>query len=212
MNVSKKPQRKQQVVTTTVEQRPFKRPRQQSFAKQIGAVASDTAPEKKNVDGAGTLTGAAAGTWSPVTLVNGIAQGATANTRIGRRVTIKSMLVRWHSISVGVVRWMVVYDHAPNGALPAITDILTTDSFNGPMNLINNDRFMVLHDEVVNFTNGTSAAGKWNYKRQPLQMQYTNAATGVIADITTGAIYMMAVHNTGTVAVVFSVRTRFTDL
>lgn len=213
MNVSKKPQRKQQqVVTTTVEQRPFKRPRQQSFAKQIGAVAFTGAPEKKNVDGAGTLSGAGAGQWSPVTLVNGIAQGATANTRIGRRVTLTSMLVRWSLASnVPQVRFLVIYDHAPNGALPAIADILTSDNYLAPMNLINNDRFMVLHDENINQMGGAGMAGKWVYKRQPLQMQYTNAATGVIADITTGAIYLLAA-NIGTASMVFSVRTRFTDL
>lgn len=196
-------------------ERPFKRSR--SFANQIGAVASINQPEKKNVDGGGpgTLTGAAANTWSPVTLVNGIAQGATANTRIGRRVTLVSFLMRWAvTNTAGSTRLMIVYDHAPNGALPAITDILTLDAFTGVNNLINNDRFMVLSDEIINL-NVASAymGGKTFIKRQALQMQYTNAATGTIADITTGAVYIMACSIGGTAASVqYTFRTRFTDL
>lgn len=196
-------------------ERPLKRTR--SFAGQIGAVASVSAPEKKNVDGGGpgTLTGAAANTWSPVTLVNGISQGATANTRIGRRVTLISFLMRWAASNTnGPTRLMVVYDHAPNGALPVITDILTIDGFTGVNNLINNDRFMILSDEIIN-PNSTSAifGGKTFIKRQPLQMQYTNAATGTIADITTGAVYIMACSISATAASVqYTFRTRFTDL
>lgn len=218
MIVTKKTQRKrpqQQVVTTTVE-RPFKQPRP-SFARQIGAVASSTAPEKKNFDLAGTLTGAGAGQWSPVTLINGIAQGNTANTRIGRRLTLTSMTVRWTTTGAfsGTGRWMIIYDHAPNGALPLITDILTVDTVNGFMNLINNDRFMVIHDEYINNFNTAGAAtmcGKWNYNRQPLQNQWTNAATGTIADITTGAVYILACSPNVITGVVFGSRIRFTDM
>lgn len=196
-------------------ERPLKRSR--SFANQIGAVASVSAPEKKNVDGGGpgTLTGAAANTWSAVTLVNGITQGATANTRVGRRVTLISFLMRWAVSNTNApTRIMIVYDHAPNGALPAITDILTFDGFTAVNNLINNDRFIVLHDEIVNLLqSSTIFGGKTFIKRQPLQMQYTNAATGTIADITTGAVYIMACSISGVAAnVQYTFRTRFTDL
>jgi len=196
-------------------ERPLKRSR--SFANQIGAVASVSAPEKKNVDGGGpgTLTGGAANTWSAVTLVNGITQGATANTRVGRRVTLISFLMRWAvSNTNSPTRIMIVYDHAPNGALPAITDILTFDGFTAVNNLINNDRFIVLHDEIVNLQSpSTIVGGKTFIKRQPLQMQYTNAATGTIADITTGAVYIMACSISGVAAnVQYTFRTRFTDL
>lgn len=190
------------------------RPQSQTFARQIGAVASTTAPEKKNVDGSATITSAAATTWSAVTLVNGIAQGTTANTRIGRRVTISKLFVRWHVTSTAsVARWMVVYDHAPNGSLPAITDILTVDSFIGVNNLINNDRFLILHDEIVNQQAASvPVGGKWIYKGQALQQQYTNAATATIADITTGAIYIMVVGSAASTALGFTFRTRYTDM
>jgi len=217
MIVTKKTQRKpkqQQVVTTTIE-RPFKRPRTDfSMARQIGAVAQPMTPEKKNFDLSASIQGAAATTWSAVTLINGIAQGATANTRIGRRLTLKSVQYRASfALSVGPVRVLVVYDHAPNGALPAITDIVTVNDFQAPMNLINNDRFMVLHDNILHPAAVDVALGeKWFKKLNPnLQNQWTNAATGTIADITTGAIYIATVSTTQ-VAMTFTTRVRFTDL
>lgn len=191
--------------------------RQPSFARQIGAVASPSAPEKKNIDTNNTLVGGATSTWSQVFLINPIPQGASSNQRIGRRCTLTSMLIRWNlsGASAGLARLLVIYDHAPNGALPLITDILTLNLFNAPMNLINNDRFMVLHDEIAISPNAAAAntmAGKWNYKRQPLQNQWTNAATGTIADITTGAVYFIACAPGVIVGVDFVARVRFTDL
>jgi len=219
MDASRKTPRKraQQVVTTTTTERPFKRPRQASFARQIGAVASDSAPEKKNIDISTAITAAGATQWTLPTLINGIAQGATANNRVGRRLVIKSVLVRF-ALQPGAaaltVRWMLIYDHAPNGALPAITDILTIDAFTAPMNLINNDRFMVIHDEVLNgMVAATQIGGKFYRRFTPgMQNQWTNAATGTIADITTGAFYVLACSQVGSAVMTFTSRIRFTDL
>lgn len=209
MNVSSK--KRPAPTVAIVPSKSFKRPRQ-DFAKQIGAVASSTAAEQKNVDGSASLVSALAA-WSAVTLVNGVAQGTTANTRIGRRLTITKVFLRWNCSATGAVsRFMVVYDHSPNGALPVITDILTLDQINGVNNLINNDRFMILHDEYVNYqASGLPVAGKWVYKGKPLQMIYTNAATGGIADITVGSIYVICV-GTGATTLNFVSRVRYTDM
>lgn len=208
MNVSVVPKKQRQALT---QQRPFKRPRT-DFAKQIGAVAVANAPEQKNVDVQSTL-GSAGGAWSTVTLLNGVAQGTSANTRIGRKVTITKLLLRWtcHASSSST-RFMVVYDHAPNGALPLITDILTLDQINGVNNLVNNDRFMILHDEYVNYqASALPVSGKWVYKGKPLQMIYTNSTGGGISDIVVGAVYVMCVGSATTTWNSVS-RTRFTDL
>lgn len=208
MNVSVVPKKQRQALT---QQRPFKRPRT-DFAKQIGAVAVANAPEQKNVD-VQAVPASALGAWSAVTLLNGVAQGITANTRIGRRVTITKLLLRWHChASSSSSRFMVVYDHAPNGALPLITDILTLDQINGVNNLVNNDRFMILHDEYVNYqASGLPVSGKWVYKGKPLQMQF-NGASGGISDIVVGAVYVMCVGSSGTTTLNLVSRTRFTDL
>lgn len=193
-------------------ERPFKRPRT-SFATQIGATGS-FAPEKKNVDGTPSLTSVGTA-WSALSLINSIAQGAGGTQRIARKVNMVSLLVRASltTAATGNLRWMVVYDHAPQGALPAITDILVVDSINSPQNLNNNDRFMIIHDELINSNSGGTVihVSKFFRKFNPgLQSVWTNAATGTIADVTTGAVYVCAV---GTAAVTLNAytRIRFTD-
>jgi len=210
MNVA--PKKKPQPSIAFVPPRPAKRPRQ-DFAHQIGAVAVAGAAEKKNLDIGPTALASAGTAWSAVTLVNGIAQGSTANTRIGRRVTLTKFFIRWNATATAACsRFIVVYDHAPNGALPVITDILTVDSINGVNNLVNNDRFMILHDEHINYqASGLPTSGKWVYKGKPLQMVYTNAATGVIADINVGAIYVITCGTAAT-TLNFLSRVRYTDM
>lgn len=209
----------QQPTDAMVLDRPFKRPRSMPFAAQIGAVASSTAPEKKNLDTSSTLTGAAASQFAPLNFLNGIARGASPNERIGRRIVLKSLLVRWQApTSQAPFRLLVVYDHAPNAALALITDVLTADAINNPMNLVNNDRFMVLHDELVNQnSSGQQCVGKFYIKLGPkgvgLQCQWNGNATGTIADITTGAILFTACSASGgTVSIPFISRVRYTDL
>lgn len=213
MDVSVRPKKTKKAQTPAVE-RPFKRPRQQSFAKQIGAVGSFS-PEKKNQD----VTGAPAsvGTaWSALTLLNPIVQGTGVNGRIGRRLNMVAFHIRatvTTSSAAGNARWMVVYDHAPNGALPAITDILVVDNINSPTNLNNNDRFMILHDELINAPGFSTQiiATKWFRKfPQGLQSIWTNAATGTIADITSGAVYVMCVGSAATTFTFYS-RIRYID-
>lgn len=192
-----------------------KRPRIEPFARQIGAVASSNAPEAKNLDQAMALNPAAAFQWSALTLLNPIPQGNNAVTRIGRRVTITKIVIRWRLGGV-YARFAVIYDHAPNGVLPAITDIFTINDVNGVNNLNNNDRFMILHDEYINSTNGQSSnadsmAGKWVYKGLPLQNQWTNAVTGTIADITTGAIYVAVATTSSSSIWTAYARVRYTD-
>jgi len=218
MNVSTKRPRKQQKVEATVAlplSTQFRPPRRQpSFATQIGAVASKTAPEEKSLDQAFALTPTAAFQFSALQLLNPIPQGVSTAQRIGRRVVITKIVIRWRLVDA-YSRFMVVYDHAPNGSLPLITDILNINDVNGVNNLANNDRFMILHDEYICSTNtnavGGTMAGKWIYKRQPLINQWATVATGTIADITTGAIY--AIHagpSTGAVLTCYA-RVRYTD-
>lgn len=201
--------------------RPQKVFKKNNFAKQIGAVASATAPEQKNIDiGVSTLTPAAANQWSALTFLNQIAQGTTANQRVGRRLTITKLTIRWKTL-VTYGRLLVVYDHQSNGTAAAITDILTVNDINGVMNLINNDRFYVMHDEYINCSNNNSAnqggmAGTFTWdsrkkRNSPLQNQWSNATTGGIADCTTGAIYIMWAADTTTSVLSFLSRIRYTD-
>lgn len=175
-------------------------------------------------------------TWSTVQVVNGIAQGITTTTRIGRKVTITSIQVRWNygfplaasDNRWGAWRWMLVYDSSPDGVLPSPGLILDDNSFLGNINLNSSERFCILHDEIVpskdygylpisGTLGGQGWAGKF-YRSYPkgLEMHF-NATLGTIADIQKGSIYIMFVNSnnvSGTSAsnFYFNVRCRFTDV
>lgn len=219
---------------------PYKKPRynsRASLARQIGAAApTRLAIEKKAVDVNSAPTIGNGATWSGPFLLNGISQGTGVQQRVGRKTTLKSLMMRWNcgdgASFQRIWRWALVYDREPQGALPVALDIFSLDSINGLNNLDNSDRFMILHDEypvekngyIATFGGGTAGtvnpvnyAGK-HYVKFPgngLECTWSNAATGLIADCHTGALYIMFVTQasaSGTMTFNYNARTRFTDL
>jgi len=201
-------------------------PKRQNTAKskgiQLGVVpfSAQNVTEWKNIDVTSSITGAAATTWSPVTLITTIAQGSSSAQRIGRKVVLKNAQVRYTATNGGGTatpfRILMVYDHSPNGVLPLITDILITNDINSPLNLNNSDRFLVLRDSYprseksVDGTVSVSDLMFKKFKEGGLQSQWIASATGTIADVTTGAIYLM-ICGTAAVTLAFTSRVRFTD-
>lgn len=181
--------------------------------------------ERKNIDvgGPGTLTlvaGSAA--WTAGTLLNPIAQGTTANQRVGRKVTMLSVMIRYAvalaSTSTGgsPIRFKVVYDKQSNGAAPAITDIVTVDTFTAPNNLDNSDRFVTLIDKItapISAGSETSVAAV-EKASMSLETMFTGTA-GAIANILSGSVYIFAAQDSAiaTANATFSYisRIRFTD-
>ena len=112
--------------------------------------------EKKVVDTASASY--ACDTTGSVTLLNSMAQGSDFTNRIGRKYTNVAVQLEGflgpqdNSIGTTKCRVMLIYDSQPNGALPAIADVLTASTSNAFMNLNNRDRFKVLCDE--NYTLG----------------------------------------------------------
>lgn len=157
-------------------------------------------------------------------LLNGLMPGSSASERIGRKVTIKSLLVRWQSrlsaTSVGgsPVRILIVYDKQANATAPAITDILLIDSFQSQNNLSNRDRFVTISDfitEPVSVQNNHSNAGVI-YKKLNLETMFNAGVAGTIGDISSGSIYMFVAQTNGVSTAVIdfaaSVRIRYTDV
>lgn len=217
MDVSRKSRKVARPTSTeVVVDRPFKRSRP-TFARQIGAAAGPSKPELKDITTAFTLTSGTPVAWSTLQHVNPIPQGTTASSRVGRKLVLKSIAARFvvNPGAGNACRWMIVYDHAPNGALPLITDVLSADSINGHVNLTNSDRFMILHDEYINqFTTGNTWSNKYyrKFTDQGLQSQWTTATTGTIADVVTGAIYCLSITSAAAGTFSSTVRVRFTDM
>ena len=72
-----------------------------------------------------------------ITVLNDVAQGTTAITRLGRKILMKSVLVQGTlTNSSGQGRILIVYDRQANGVAPAATDVLTSNTIMAIQNLI----------------------------------------------------------------------------
>lgn len=175
-----------------------------------------------------TALGLAAATFTtpgPTFLLNGLVPDSTATGRIGRKIVLKSLLVRW-SVSMAAtstlgapIRVIVFYDKQANASAPAVTDVLVTDSFFAPNNLSNRDRFVTLSDqysEPIGTSNGVYVcAGNIYKKNLNLETMYNAGTAGTIGDITSGSLYIMIAQEgrIATAAPLFSMyaRIRYQD-
>ncbi|AIF34805.1 capsid protein [Sewage-associated circular DNA virus-14] len=180
-------------------------------------------------------------TTGSITLLAVPITGADYNARIGRKVTLKSCFIRGYlriepgAATVGVAqaqqcRFMLVLDLQPNGAVFAITDLLNTADPTSQLNLNNRDRFRVLQDQEIAFdhfnyvttaTQTSEAFGRTiqsfkKYKRLNCEMIFNAVNGGTIADIASGALYMVWIGSNAAGAntdanAVLSTRVRYSD-
>lgn len=158
-----------------------------------GAVA-----EQKDITFATAATVGVVATGS-LTLLNGVAQGTTAGTRLGRRIRMKSILLRWNfsmsttSAGGSAFRILVVYDAQSNGTAPAVTDVVVLDAITAPMNLGNARRFKVLCDELVPCigTAGPQSQIGTRYIKGDWPVEFNTGSAGTIGDIQTGSVFML---------------------
>jgi len=171
--------------------------------------------------------------------------GTDMTNRIGRKVVIKSVqargIVRVRRAEANIngdsppqiVRIMYLVDLQPNGAVPAVLDILTEALAQSPMNLNNRDRFKILFDKVITldaYTRDTASAGEeyvsFNrtcqnfkmYKKCNQEVIFNATNGGTVADITSGALLQFIISNQALVggaaeaeAAIFT-RVRFLDM
>jgi len=149
--------------------------------------------EQKNFDTTvASVTLPASSAWSTPQQLNLIVQGTTASNRIGREITNKSIYLRYTSTAATAnvipLRCIVVFDKAPGAALPAITDIVVTDTFNAPHNLDNKERFVTLIDVVLQPQGNPGHMVE--YRKIDLPTVY-RASAGAYADLATGGFIIM---------------------
>lgn len=181
-------------------------------------------------------------TTGSITLLAIPVTGADFNARIGRKIKLRSLFIRGRvqlevdatlaavSVTGQQARCMIVYDLQPNGAAPAITDILNTADPASQLNLNNRDRFRVLYDREFPFdpyqsiTTATQAQLCWGrtlhnvklYKKLNHEMIFNAVNGGTVADIASGALYMVwigsaAAASNGDVNAIVSTRVRYSD-
>lgn len=180
------------------------------------------------------------------TCVNLPLEGASFYNRIGRKIMAKSLHVFGHiectdgnagATGEDYGRLMVIYDRQPNGALPAVADVLTSYNNAGAtsstasdsLNMNNRDRFVVLRDErivlpavgalgvtPINSSLGTdptlsTSKREINFfiKCKDLETHF-KASAGTIGDIATGSIFVFSIsgQSHGNLAYIAAVSTR----
>ena len=203
----------------------IKKPKIKKSLSLVNPPQSTSSIEKKNIDITTSFALPAYGTWSGQNLLNAMAQGAGSSSRIGRKVLNKSFLMRYSlqqpaSLPSLQARILVVFDKQPNGAIPAITDILNGSTAEAVNNLDKADRFVTLVDYVTPEpgSNGAGEAAVQTflypaiYRKMNLETMYSGTA-GTFAEIVTGAIWLFvhATEATGTAQMYLSTRVRYTD-
>lgn len=164
--------------------------------------------ERKYYDSAVVATTlAAAGTFVLPGLLNPMVPGSGANNRIGRKVVMKSLYIRWTanlqptSTGGSPIRMIIFYDKQANAAQANATDLLVQNLFQSPNNLDNRDRFVVIADQTsdtVSVGNNYSIAGQC-YKKINLETIYNAGSAGTIGDIQSGALYVTFAQTNGNV-------------
>lgn len=170
-------------------------------------------------------------TTGTVTLLNGVAQGTDFTDRIGRKINIKSIHMKYfvqayNSVDVplgDIFRIMLVWDYQTNGALAAVTDILTTADILSGINLTNRDRFKVLYDKrhtmgAIEYTGAAPVAGdtipRFGQRYIKCNMPVVFGGTGAtVGSIQTGSLILLTIMNTSATGFASNtrVRTRFSD-
>lgn len=207
------------------------------------AVLQMRRPEKGSVDIQAAPVFDSTGTF---TLLNGAVPGDNTQNRHGRKISLLSVSLRGYVYayqggtgpSNDFLRLIVFYDRQPNGAAPAVSDLLqdtaqaggTTTNALANINISNADRFKVLRDMywsipyAENVASAVTGPRAWDVKPQSyktfiklggMETHYNAGTAGTVADITTGSLYVLALGLNATVAsqwkTAFSARVRFHD-
>ena len=147
------------------------------------------------------------------TLPGFITSGTGESERIGRKVTVTSVLLRGRIIlpstsTVGdttdTARLIIYIDTQTNGAAATVTNILSTASVNSFRNLDNTSRFRIIHDVVYTLKSqggaGNGASDDFVesvrylkiFKKCFLPIEFS-AGAGTVADLTQNNIGIMAI-------------------
>lgn len=149
--------------------------------------------------------------------------GSDFTNRIGRKTNPKSLYIRGKleitktaSVATATVgstlnRLIILLDNQPNGAVPAVTDLLSSASPSSQLNPNNRDRFRIIKDKVyaldacVIENIGPNVENSWNrtiipikiFKKLKFETIFNSQDDATIASINTGALYMFWIGNAG---------------
>jgi hypothetical protein len=170
-------------------------------------------------------------TTGSVNILAIIAQGASVNERVGKKILWKSLQLRGYVQGDNTTlsckgTMIIVYDERPTGSLPAVTDILASNSSNSMNNDTNSSRFRILMRRDYAIVGNTATAGQGTnsslqvvdeyIKLRGRECEFMAAGTGSLGDISRGAIYIVTTGNlaagTNDANLYITARSRFVDV
>lgn len=204
-------------------------PRAPQIARSGGFSFKSTGGKELNfVDTA--LSSTAISTTEYKVLLNGLAQGTTASTRIGRRIQMKSIELKAFVLADALtiynqVRFVIVLDKQANAAAPVWTDIYDAATPIALRNISNKARFWVLWDSgLIKILGNNATAGQQTdcsaenlqlYKRINIPVQYNSGSAGTVGDIQTNSLYFFGIgfdaSGTADTQIYGNVRVRYDD-
>lgn len=149
-------------------------------------------------------------TPGPIALLNGMVQGTTASTRVGAKISIKSVLMRVQVYSEAgetdynnhLVRLMLVVDREAKGASPVMAELLEDATAPGcvtsPLNSLYAGRYKILWDKIFTNVSQTESQSKYIshniiFKR-PLEVDFNAGNAGTVADIDRNSVYLIGCY------------------
>lgn len=175
-----------------------------------------------NIDATGEVA-PGGGTSTGIVL---IPQGVTESTRVGRKCTIRSILMRGtidvaSSASSAYCTIALVWDKQANGAYPAFTDVFATSTTYSHLNLANSGRFVILkrwhlaiNQATYNDTGATFAGSRRvvkYYKKCNIPLEFSST-TGAITELKSNNLMVMwEGSGDDTVTANLNFRVRFSD-
>lgn len=170
-------------------------------------------PEMKRVDF--NLAAVAIAQAGLIQCLNPLSQGTTSLTRTGDTVLAKYIVIKGHQSynnAACLSRFILVLDKEPDGALPAVTDVLTTADIGGHINLQNSNRFVIMKDWFAEVNN----VGKYYTPIEVIlnlnfHCGYALGNAGTIADIEQNSILFIQISNTAGANLTYRHRFAFYD-
>lgn len=170
------------------------------LVKDVALLKSLINTEAKYIDATSSLNILNSGVVVPLNLCS---QGTSVTTREGNSVKNKSLAGKytayWNTASVQTFQWirfMIIHDSQPNGVLPNINTILQTVNYLSPKNDAGRQRYRTLHDKTFCVSQqGNPNIEQDIYFKLGDHTNYGLGNAGTIADISTGAYYLVMISD-----------------
>ena len=139
-------------------------------------------------------------------LLNGLQKGDGVSNREGVSIRNKSLLLNGYctidnAATFGMIRRIIFINRQPTGIAPSIANVLDnsiTSYVNAPRNLNNRSDIVILKDDKIMLSNSGNKIAKFpdTYMKLNMHTIYnTGSDLGTVADIQTGALYVLYVSD-----------------